>query len=131
MERMPCETKLDFKAERDEKNGFRLDLRLDINDLDESRLVTIDRKRYPLRIHRSVDTKLEMKSGQTVLLGGMLQNHAEKKDEATGLGNSQDKRSMILCFVTAELVPSTQSAVSGGVTARQDTQGHLQTGLTR
>jgi hypothetical protein len=128
MERIPYGTKLDLKAERDEKNGLRVDFQLDISELDESHPVTIDGKRYPLITHRSVNTKLEMKSGQTVLLGGLVQKQGtEKKDDVAGLGESQDKRSMMLVFVTAELVPLTQSA-SGVNTAKQDTRDHLRTG---
>jgi len=64
-------------------NGYvRLEVRPEVSEIDEARSVTLGNVSVPALRVRSVDTAVEMKSGQTLALAGLIQT----RDEAQNRG---------------------------------------------
>ena len=100
-------TRLDCVPEVLEDGRIRLELLAEVSEIDKSRSVTIRNEPVPALRTRRVDTAVEVKNGQTLVLGGLNQNRP-KKDEGE---SAETEEIALFVAVTASLGRPVRQAV--------------------
>jgi hypothetical protein len=112
-------TKIDLVPVLLANERIRLEIRLGLSELDPTRSVRVNDNSIPALRAREVDTGVEMKVGQTLAMGGLVQNRVETEKQAiTWLSDLpyvgrffryvvvKPHRTELLVLVTPEIVKS-------------------------
>ena len=83
---------------------MRLDLRVKISELDESKSIAVDGGKVPAFTVRQCDVPVELEFGQTGILAGLGQRRQETAKTESGVV-TRDNDVELLFIVTPEAVP--------------------------
>jgi pilus assembly protein CpaC len=104
-------TQFDFLANALGNNRVRLDLRVRLCELDESKTISVEGTRLPAFSVRQCDAPIELEFGQTGILAGLGQRRPETVKTDAGIV-TEDNEVELLFVVTPEAVSAIASAAN-------------------
>jgi Flp pilus assembly secretin CpaC len=99
-------TRLDLLATTNGNERVRLDLRIRVSELDDSRSIDVAGSRIPALKVRQVDTAVEAKFGEAVAITGLIQAHPETVKTSTGEVIDRINETALMVVAVPELVES-------------------------